>query len=232
MPGAAKAFETLRPGAFKADLWRYAILWGCGGIYVDSKMRLVSDWADFIENSQRQFGFSFESREPALLTCLDRGGSKDDRYHATTVWQGFLVANARHPDLLRAIAKIVENVDKKFYSDEKLSPWLTITGPVMLSRVILEKPDWRRRVHLACHEGSPHPKDGRLDLDPRGRVQCRFGEAAPHVPPCAWHGGAVALKQTELRITWGDGRQKLMVADSGLHELHHGENWYVRIYQC
>jgi len=63
-------------------------------------------------------------------------------------------------------------------------------------------------------------------------VQCRFGEAAPHVPPCAWHGGAVALKQTELRITWGDGRQKLMVADSGLHELHHGENWYVRIYQC
>ena len=48
------------------------------------------------------------------------------------------------------------------------------------------------------------------------------------VPPCAWHGGAVALKQTELRITWGDGRQKLMVADSALHELHHGENWYVR----
>ena len=37
VPGAAKAFETLRPGAFKADLWRYAILWGCGGIYVDSK---------------------------------------------------------------------------------------------------------------------------------------------------------------------------------------------------
>ena len=70
VPGAAKAFETLRPGAFKADLWRYAILWGCGGIYVDSKMRLVSDWADFIENSQRQFGFSFESSEPALLTCL------------------------------------------------------------------------------------------------------------------------------------------------------------------
>ena len=23
-----------------------------------------------------------------------------------------------------------------------------------------------------------------------------------------------------------------MVADSALHELHHGENWYVRIYQC
>ena len=66
-------------------------------------------------------------------------------------------------------------VDKRFYSSEKLSPWLTISGPVMLSRVILEKPDWRRRVHLACHEGSPHPKDGRLDLDPRGRVQCRAG---------------------------------------------------------
>ena len=33
--------------------------------------------------------------------------------------------------------------------------------------------------------------------------------------------GAVALKQTELRITWGDGRQKLMVADSALHALHH-----------
>ena len=30
-PGALAAYERLRPMAFKADLWRYAILWACGG---------------------------------------------------------------------------------------------------------------------------------------------------------------------------------------------------------
>ena len=33
------AFNTLIPGAYKADLWRYCILYFYGGIYIDIKFK-------------------------------------------------------------------------------------------------------------------------------------------------------------------------------------------------
>jgi hypothetical protein len=40
----ADAFERLVPGAYKADLWRYCVLYVHGGIYLDMKMRCVGDF--------------------------------------------------------------------------------------------------------------------------------------------------------------------------------------------
>ena len=34
--GSYEAFQQLGPFAFKVDLWRYAMLYACGGVYVDS----------------------------------------------------------------------------------------------------------------------------------------------------------------------------------------------------
>ena len=31
--GVYSAFRALRPGAFRADLWRYIMLWAHGGMY-------------------------------------------------------------------------------------------------------------------------------------------------------------------------------------------------------
>ena len=36
-----QAYQTLVPGAFKADLWRYCVLYINGGIYLDIKYRCV-----------------------------------------------------------------------------------------------------------------------------------------------------------------------------------------------
>jgi mannosyltransferase OCH1-like enzyme len=42
------AYDTLIPGAYKADLWCYCILYKKGGIYLDIKFNCVNDF-DFKE---------------------------------------------------------------------------------------------------------------------------------------------------------------------------------------
>ena len=48
------AYDTLIPAAFKADLWRYCILYKKGGIYVDIKFRMV-EGSHFIELTDREY---------------------------------------------------------------------------------------------------------------------------------------------------------------------------------
>jgi mannosyltransferase OCH1-like enzyme len=38
------AYNMLIPGAFKADLWRYCILYKYGGIYLDIKYNCINDF--------------------------------------------------------------------------------------------------------------------------------------------------------------------------------------------
>jgi len=60
-PKVLKAFNKFRPGAFKADLWRYAILYIHGGIYADIDMNpfksvdsIVGENYNFISVKERQ----------------------------------------------------------------------------------------------------------------------------------------------------------------------------------
>jgi mannosyltransferase OCH1-like enzyme len=39
-----EAYDSLVPGAYKADLWRYCILYKYGGIYLDIKLRSADDF--------------------------------------------------------------------------------------------------------------------------------------------------------------------------------------------
>jgi len=54
--GLYEAYAALRCKAFKSDLWRWAILWDQGGIYMDAKFFFTEkpDWIDF-ENEQLIF---------------------------------------------------------------------------------------------------------------------------------------------------------------------------------
>ena len=48
--GAQKAYNLLRPFAFKKDLFQWMALWQNGGIFMDAKIgfnHTVSDWIDF-----------------------------------------------------------------------------------------------------------------------------------------------------------------------------------------
>jgi hypothetical protein len=49
--GAWEAFQSIVPFAFRADMWRAAIIWANGGIYLDDKMRLTYEGPTLFVNS-------------------------------------------------------------------------------------------------------------------------------------------------------------------------------------
>ncbi|KAJ8614108.1 hypothetical protein CTAYLR_004633 [Chrysophaeum taylorii] len=149
--GLWEAYSALRPWAFKADLWRYAILYSCGGIYVDSKMVLTMDFDAFLDIVE-----PLRKDEKLLVTCIDRWGTSRDRFkNITAMWQGFLIAESRQPDLLLALRFAIQNVRRRLYpDDEGVLGALYITGPTAMARAIQTQPDWRRRVKLPCHFGN------------------------------------------------------------------------------
>jgi mannosyltransferase OCH1-like enzyme len=102
------AFDSLKPGAYKADLWRYCILYKNGGIYLDIKYESVN-----------RFKFINLTEKEHWVLDMDRNG----------IYNALMVCQANNPILLKAINKVVENVKNKFYGESSLHP----TGPGMLA---------------------------------------------------------------------------------------------------
>uniref|UniRef100_A0A7S2AVZ1 Alpha 1,4-glycosyltransferase domain-containing protein n=1 Tax=Alexandrium andersonii TaxID=327968 RepID=A0A7S2AVZ1_9DINO len=111
---AYEAYASLRPFAYKADLWRYMILWHRGGVYVDANMQLLDDLATWVD---------FDVDELVLV-----GDQSSGRY-----WNGMIAARPRSPALAAVIRDVVHNVLKRSYGGTDLD----ITGPEALSRSLM-----------------------------------------------------------------------------------------------
>jgi mannosyltransferase OCH1-like enzyme len=103
------AFEKLIPGAYKADLWRYCVLYKLGGIYLDIKYEPVND-------------FKLISLTEKEHWVLDMDG--------VGIYNALMVSKPGNPILLKAIYEIVDNVKIKYYGNSPLSP----TGPLLLAK--------------------------------------------------------------------------------------------------
>jgi mannosyltransferase OCH1-like enzyme len=103
------AFDILKPGAYKADLWRYCILYKRGGVYLDIKYIPVN-------------GFKLINLLEKEHWVLD--ADKNGVYNAV------MVCKAGNPILLNAINQIVEHVKNKYYGNNALE----VTGPLLLAR--------------------------------------------------------------------------------------------------
>ena len=124
--------------------------------------------------------------------CIDRWVTRLDRFqNITGVWQGLLVANAGHPDFLRAIRQLVDTVRRRIYpSEEGNLQMLYITGPGLFSRATQADPAWKDRIHLPCHWGNHGNQlrtvwgsgsnlmlqDPKLHESQRGGVEHSYGE--------------------------------------------------------
>ena len=105
----ADAYDKLIPGAFKADLWRYCILYKKGGIYLDIKYYTVN-------------GFK-------LINLTDKEYFvRDIEMSGHGIYNAFMICKPGNKFLLKAINKIVENVKNKYYGNSIFSP----TGPILL----------------------------------------------------------------------------------------------------
>ena len=108
------AFDKLIPGAYKADLFRYCILYIQGGIYLDIKYYGIN-------------GFKF-------ITLIDKEYLVQDLLTSGEgIYNALMICKAGNQLLWKAIQNIVENVSTLFYGISTLEP----TGPLLLKKIIM-----------------------------------------------------------------------------------------------
>jgi mannosyltransferase OCH1-like enzyme len=113
-----KAFDSLRPGAYKSDLWRYCILYKQGGIYFDIKMVPLVPLKNILESHSTVFVKDIKNPE-RLSEC---------------VWNGLMISPPKNEIFQHCIDEIVESCEKQLYRRNNLD----ITGPCLLGRKIKE----------------------------------------------------------------------------------------------
>jgi mannosyltransferase OCH1-like enzyme len=103
-------FNKIIPGAYKADLFRYLVLYREGGVYLDCKSSTIVPLREFIP------------KDVGFVTFLDRP--------VGTLQISFLASVPFHPVLKRCIEIAFHNIKNKLYGDSPLD----ITGPKVCGR--------------------------------------------------------------------------------------------------
>jgi len=116
-PDVLDAFHRLIPGAYKADLWRYCVLYIYGGIYLDIKFECVNGF-HLIELTDKPHYVMDRQKDPKTNSAFAEPGK-------LLVYNGCIVTPAKNPVLKRCIDAIVINVQKEEYGFNPLYP----TGP-------------------------------------------------------------------------------------------------------
>lgn len=128
------AFDHLLPGAYKADLWRYCILYIYGGIYIDIKMQTV---------------YPFKLIDIASKECFPL-----DDIKIPACWQGFLICKPRNPIFIDAIKRIYHNVKYKLYYSSIPHSNLYITGPTLLGELLEKNSNYNGKESHVIHPNS------------------------------------------------------------------------------
>ena len=110
------AFDTLVPGAYKADLWRYCVLYLYGGVYQDIKYDPLN-------------GFKYKELTDKEYFVRDRvEGGKG-------IFNALMACKKNNQILEKAIKRIIYHIKTNFYGVSCLEP----TGPLLLKKFFSEK---------------------------------------------------------------------------------------------
>jgi mannosyltransferase OCH1-like enzyme len=110
------AYKKLIPGAFKADLWRYCVMYIHGGVYVDIKYQCV-DGFKFIDIMDREH------------FVLERQYSWKPNTHG--IYNALIIAKPGNTLFIKCIEQIVRNTQTYTYGFNELYP----TGPGLLGEL-------------------------------------------------------------------------------------------------
>uniref|UniRef100_A0A6C0HVQ3 Uncharacterized protein n=1 Tax=viral metagenome TaxID=1070528 RepID=A0A6C0HVQ3_9ZZZZ len=114
------AFDKLKPGAYKADLFRYCMLYINGGIYLDIKYKCVNGFKLLYLTNKEYF-------------VKDR--LRNDEHG---IYQALLSCYPYNNILLKCIHSIVNNVKNNYYILDD-SGDLRITGPFLMNTFLTKK---------------------------------------------------------------------------------------------
>jgi len=129
------AYCRIIPGAFKADLWRYCILYICGGIYVDMDTICLHPIDDFLND------------EIEFMTPIDLNNNPNIGTH--NLFNAFIASVPKHPILFECIQRIVYNVENNIipYSN------LDFAGPGVLGRATNTYLQLEETSSFICKQG-------------------------------------------------------------------------------
>jgi hypothetical protein len=107
------AYNKLLPGAYKADLWRYCVMYIHGGVYIDIKYQCMN-------------GFKFIDIMDKEHLVLERPDYSENYIYG--IYNGVIISKPENPLFLDCIKHIVHNVNTRYYGKNSLAP----TGPGLL----------------------------------------------------------------------------------------------------
>jgi mannosyltransferase OCH1-like enzyme len=110
------AFNTLKPGAYKSDLWRYCILYKKGGVYLDIKYYSLVPLVNIIEKNPLIFVRDIPG------ACLGHNG----------IYNAFMVSAPNNNIFKLCIEDIVNSCKNRLYKRNMLD----LTGPCLLGEVV------------------------------------------------------------------------------------------------
>jgi hypothetical protein len=141
-PDVLNAFDKMVPGAYKADLWRYCVLYKSGGIYLDIKFQCQKGFK-LLELCDKNY-LVLERPFAGKINIADELNMVNSHHYFnniynkidTNFWQdrrigiynAVMVSEPQNPLLLKCIQKVVKNVNTKYYGYNPLY----ITGPGLL----------------------------------------------------------------------------------------------------
>jgi hypothetical protein len=106
------AYDKLKPGAYKADLWRYCVMYKYGGVYLDIKYQCANNFK--------------------LLLLSDKEYYVRDReyYGGIGIYQALLSCFPGNQIMFNCIKDAVENIKNNMYGKNALC----VCGPQLISR--------------------------------------------------------------------------------------------------
>jgi len=113
-PDVYQAYLTVRPGAYKADLFRYCVLYKDGGVYVDCGMKAIGKLTSVIAKTD-------------TFVCPE-----DDQ--SGGLYNAFIACAPGHPIIAKAIEMCLHNIQNRAYTNNPLG----ITGPLLLARAFTD----------------------------------------------------------------------------------------------
>jgi hypothetical protein len=152
-----EAYDQLIPGAYKADLWRYCVLYKTGGIYLDIKFRCEPGFS-LIEMTDDNESFVLDRPYPdrsipvttelTLLnsptfndTIIINTDNKTWKNREIGLYNAVIATIPNNPIIYDCIQHVVKNVKNKIYGYNPLYP----TGPGLLGELYF-KGNYREKV--------------------------------------------------------------------------------------
>lgn len=179
--GVDKAYFNLRPGAFRADVWRLLVLWAEGGVYLDANINLkcsLRSWIDFSKDE--------------LVLVQDGGVEKG-------YWNAMMAAAPQNRYIEQAIKDIVEHIQKHYYGQNPLS----ITGPIALSSSFRKQSRFPKdvRIQLLWKDRKVMNKTGKIMATKDEKIHYGFNPSKHYDP--MWHHRQVYCDQAGPEPDYG-----------------------------